>query len=329
PSLLTTMSPEELPDLAALVIGGEHPNPEVVRRWSAGRALFNAYGPTETTVVATISEDITPDARALTIGRPIRGIAAMVLDERLQPVAPGAVGELYIAGPHLARGYHGVRPLTSKSFVANPYGDPGDRMYRTGDLVRWNTDRELEFRGRADHQTKIRGHRIELGEIDAALVTDDAVRAAVTTTTGEGAQARLVSYVAIESAQTDGAAPPAAGDTARAIRERLARRLPRHMIPHTIIELDEIPTTPIGKVDMRALPDPATANGSTVGGVDHVAPRTDTERTVAAIVADQLGLDTTDVGRHHDFFDLGGNSLSATQIVGQLEQIGGRRIAVR
>ncbi|WAC56477.1 amino acid adenylation domain-containing protein [Gordonia sp. SL306] len=329
PSLLTTMSPEELPDLAALVIGGEHPNPEVVRRWSAGRALFNAYGPTETTVVATISEDITPDARALTIGRPIRGIAAMVLDERLQPVAPGAVGELYIAGPHLARGYHGVRPLTSKSFVANPYGDPGDRMYRTGDLVRWNTDRELEFRGRADHQTKIRGHRIELGEIDAALVTDDAVRAAVTTTTGEGAQARLVSYVTIEPARTDGAAAPAPGDTARAIRERLARRLPRHMIPHTIIELDEIPTTPIGKVDMRALPDPATADGSTVGGVDHVAPRTDTERTVAAIVADQLGLDTADVGRNHDFFDLGGNSLSATQIVGQLEQIGGRRIAVR
>ncbi|MYR08784.1 amino acid adenylation domain-containing protein [Gordonia sp. SID5947] len=329
PSLLTTMSPEELPDLAALVIGGEHPNPEVVRRWSAGRALFNAYGPTETTVVATISENIAPDARALTIGRPIRGIAAMVLDERLRPVAPGAVGELYIAGPHLARGYHGVRPLTSKSFVANPYGDPGDRMYRTGDLVRWNTDRELEFRGRADHQTKIRGHRIELGEIDAALVTDDAVTAAVTTTAGEGAQTRLVSYVTIEPTVADAARQRPAGDTARAVRERLTHRLPRHMIPHTIIELDAIPTTPIGKVDMRALPDPATANNSAVGGVDHVAPRTDTERAVAAIVADQLGLDVTDVGRNHDFFDLGGNSLSATQIVGQLEQIGGRRIAVR
>ncbi|PWD40946.1 hypothetical protein ACN93_22110, partial [Gordonia paraffinivorans] len=111
--------------------------------------------------------------------------------ERLQPVAPGAVGELYVAGEHLARGYHGVRPLTSKRFIANPFGDPGERMYRTGDLVRWTPDHELEFRGRADHQTKVRGHRIELGEIDAVLVADAAVRAAVTTTHGEGDRAHL------------------------------------------------------------------------------------------------------------------------------------------
>ncbi|AZG48374.1 non-ribosomal peptide synthetase [Gordonia insulae] len=329
PSLLTTMSPDELPDLEALVIGGEHPNPEVVRRWSATCALFNAYGPTETTVVATISDDITPHDTVLTIGRPIRGIAAMVLDERLQPVAPGAVGELYIAGGHLARGYHEVRQLTSKSFVANPFGDPGDRMYRTGDLVRWNADRELEFRGRADHQTKIRGHRIELGEVDAALVADDAVTAAVTTTVGEGAQARLVSYVTIDDATRANARTASQrADDARAIRDRLAGRLPRHMIPSTIIELDEIPTTPIGKVDLRALPHPATVDGSSVG-TDYVAPRSDTERAVAAVIADQLGLDVGEVGRDHDFFDLGGNSLSATQIVGRLEDVTGVRIAVR
>ncbi|MEE4021578.1 amino acid adenylation domain-containing protein [Gordonia sp. PKS22-38] len=327
PSLLTTMEPDQLPELRTLVIGGEHPNPEAVRRWSAGRALFNAYGPTETTVVATMSGDIDPTDEVLTIGRPIRGIAAMVLDERLQPVAPGAVGELYIAGPHLARGYHGVRPLTSKRFVANPFGDPGDRMYRTGDLARWTGDtaapagRRLEFRGRADHQIKIRGHRIELGEIDAALVSDDVVAAAVTTTHGPAAEARLVAYVTRSDAArgTD-------GELVAAVRDRLGGRLPRHMIPSAIVVLDEIPTTPIGKVDMRALPDPGPVVDA---GTRFVAPQTPAEQAVAALFAEHLDVDGTDVGRDHDFFDLGGNSLSATQLLSGLEEIAGRRISVR
>ena len=319
PSILTTMSPGDVPELAALVIGGEHPNPAVVREWSAGPALYNAYGPTETTVVATVSAPISPDYSRLTIGRPIRGIAAMVLDERLRPVMPGAVGELYIAGDHLARGYHGVRPLTSKRFIANPYGDPGERMYRTGDLVRWTSDHELEFRGRADHQTKIRGHRIELGEIDAALAADDAVAAAVTIARDAGGQSYLVSYVTT----VDHAA-----DTVGEIRERLADRLPRHMIPTKIVHLDKIPTTPIGKIDLRALPE----SGSPVGPGDEVAyaaPRSEVERLVAELIAERLGLDPGSVGRDHDFFDLGGNSLLATQIVGVLEHFAGRRVTVR
>ncbi|MDH3045950.1 non-ribosomal peptide synthetase [Gordonia alkanivorans] len=318
PSVLTTMSPDDVPELEALVIGGEHPNPEVVRTWSSGPRLFNAYGPTETTVVAAVSSPIEPDYRTLTIGRPIRGVSVLVLDERLQPVAPGAVGELYIAGEHLARGYHGVRPLTSKRFIANPFGDPGERMYRTGDLVRWTSDHELEFRGRADHQTKVRGHRIELGEIDAVLVADAAVRAAVTTTHGEGDRAHLVSYVTM----TDGTF-----DTASDVRERLSDRLPRHMIPSTIVELDEIPTTPIGKVDLRALPAPEALPAET--GVVYVAPLTPTEQAVADLIAERLDLEPGTVGRHHDFFDLGGNSLLATQIVGALEHLTGHRIPVR
>ncbi|SCC31793.1 MULTISPECIES: non-ribosomal peptide synthetase [unclassified Gordonia (in: high G+C Gram-positive bacteria)] len=318
PSVLTTMSPDDVPDLEALVIGGEHPNSEVVRTWSTGPKLFNAYGPTETTVVAAVSAPISPDYTTLTIGRPIRGISALVLDERLRPVAPGAIGELYIAGEHLARGYHGVRPLTSKRFIANPYGDPGERMYRTGDLVRWTSDHELEFRGRADHQTKIRGHRIELGEIDAALVADESVRAAVTTTHGEGDRAHLVSYVTV----TAGAHGQAA-----AVRDRLAQRLPRHMIPSTIIELDEIPTTPIGKVDLRALPAPEP--GSVDGDVAFVAPRNPLEQAVADLIAERLELERGTIGRDHDFFDLGGNSLLATQIVGALENLTGRRVPVR
>ncbi|MDJ0025637.1 amino acid adenylation domain-containing protein [Gordonia alkanivorans] len=318
PSVLTTMSPDDVPELEALVIGGEHPNPEAVRTWSSGPRLFNAYGPTETTVVAAVSSPIEPDYRTLTIGRPIRGVSALVLDERLQPVAPGAVGELYIAGEHLARGYHGVRPLTSKRFIANPFGDPGERMYRTGDLVRWTPDHELEFRGRADHQTKIRGHRIELGEIDAVLVADAAVRAAVTTTHGEGDRAHLVSYVTM----TDGTS-----DTASDVRERLSDRLPRQMIPSTIVELDEIPTTPIGKVDLRALPAPETLPANT--GVVYVAPITPIEKTVADLITERLDLEPGTVGRHHDFFDLGGNSLLATQIVGALEHLTGHRVPVR
>ncbi|MFW0788964.1 amino acid adenylation domain-containing protein [Gordonia sp. CPCC 205333] len=313
PSLLHTMSPDDLPDLDTLVIGGEHPNPESVRLWSGDKHLFNAYGPTEATVVATMSQDISP-ADSVTIGRPIRGVAALVLDERLRPVAPGTTGELYLCGTHLARGYHGVRPLTSKRFVANPYAEPGERMYRTGDLVRWRSDHTLEFRGRADHQTKVRGYRIELGEIDAALVTAENVHEAVTVVAGEGDSARLVSYVAGTDLGVD--------DTA-ALRDHLANRLPKHMVPATVVALDKIPTTPIGKVDLRALPTPQAPTG------EHEPPRTESELAVAEIVAGLLGLDVATVGREHDFFELGGNSLLATQLAAELERRAASRISVR
>ena len=319
PSLLTTMAPDDLPDLSTLVIGGEHPNPESVRRWSAGRRLVNAYGPTEATVVATMSRDIGPDD-TVTIGRPIRGVSAMVLDERLRPVAPGTIGELYLSGPHLARGYHGVRPLTSKRFVANPYAEPGERMYRTGDLVRWRVDHTLEFRGRADHQAKIRGHRIELGEVDAAVAADDLVRDAVTVVDGDGESARLVSYVTVPDGHSAGP------DHVRALRDRLADRLPRYLVPTAVIVLDRIPTTPIGKVDLRALP---AAGPEIAGPTTYVAPLDDAERAVAADFAELLSMGVDRIGRDHDFFDLGGNSLLATQLAGRLEQRFGRRIAVR
>ncbi|MGX7696269.1 non-ribosomal peptide synthetase [Gordonia polyisoprenivorans] len=327
PSLLSTLSPDDVPDLHALVIGGEHPNPEAVREWSRGPALFNAYGPTETTVVATVSEDITPVDSTITIGRPIRGIAALVLDERLQPVAPGTVGELYIAGPHLARGYHGIRPLTSKRFIANPFGAPGDRMYRTGDLVRWTSEHELEFRGRTDDQTKIRGHRIELGEIDAVLTADDAVASAVTVTSGAGESASIVAFVTL-----DGDVDPAS--TLAGVSDRIRDHLPAHMLPRSIVALSAIPTTPIGKIDRRALADPDTVTALKVGEIgsdtgEYVAPANAAERMVAQVIAERLQLDPASVGRDHDFFELGGNSLLATHLAGALEQLGGRRIEVR
>ena len=318
PSLLTTMSPDDLPRLRTLVIGGEHPNAESVRRWSAGRRLINAYGPTETTVVATMSQGL--DATdSVTIGRPIRGVSALVLDERLRPVAPGVVGELYLCGSHLARGYHGARPLTSKRFVANPYGESGERMYRTGDLVRWTASHALEFRGRADHQTKVRGHRIELGEVDAALLADDAVQNVVMIVSGTHDAARLVAYATAPRGEVlDEAA-------LRGVRDRLTDRLPRHMVPVTIIALDEIPVTHAGKIDTRALPAPET----TWDRHARTPLRGDAELAVADEIARVLGISADHLGRESDFFELGGNSLSATQLATALENRTTAQVPVR
>lgn len=327
PSLLTTMDPTAVPELDVLVIGGEHPNPEAVRRWSETTTIFNAYGPTETTVVATVSDPIVDTATSdysprVTIGRPIRGVSTVVLDERLQPVAPGTTGELYVAGTHLARGYHGVHGLTSKRFVANPFGDPGDRMYRTGDLVRWTRDHRLEFRGRADHQAKVRGHRIELGEVDAALTALDEVVASVSVVDGDGANARLVSFVALDRTRSEQISSRAHAE----IQSRLRDRLPRHMIPTAIVVVPEIPTTPAGKIDMRALPTPDAA---ATRDADVTAPRTEAERTIMSLFAEVLGRPADDVGVDDDFFDLGGNSLLATQLADSVGQRTGTRVPVR
>ncbi|MGV9478474.1 amino acid adenylation domain-containing protein [Gordonia aichiensis] len=328
PSLLTTMDPAAVPDLKVLVIGGEHPNAEAVRQWAQTTTIFNAYGPTETTVVATVSDPIgdsptIASSPRVTIGRPIRGVSTVVLDERLHPVAPGATGELYVAGTHLARGYHGVHGLTSKRFVANPFGDPGERMYRTGDLVRWTRDHRLEFRGRADQQAKVRGHRIELGEVDAALTALDNVQAAVSVVDGEGAAARLISFVAF-----DGVDAEHVGHRERSgLLSELRERLPRHMIPAAIIAVPEIPTTPAGKIDMRALPAPDEAEVTRDGEI--TVPRTEAERLICSVFAEVLELESGAVGVDDDFFDLGGNSLLATRVADVLAQRTGSQLAVR
>jgi amino acid adenylation domain-containing protein len=315
PSVLATLSPG-LPDLEVVVVGGEAPNPIVLHEWSREHRVFNAYGPTEATVVATISDEIRP-GDALTIGGPIRGIGVLVLDERLVPVPPGAVGELYLAGPQLARGYHERRHRTSSAFVANPFGERGERMYRTGDLVRWTSDTELEFVGRADDQVKIRGFRIELGEVDAALSAVPGVADAVTTTApGPDGNDRLVSYVVVEEA--DDAAPDAAS-----VRSSVAQTLPGHMVPQSITPVDAIPTTPAGKVDLRALPEPE------VTPVVVAPPRDDAEHRVAEIFAASLSLRVEEVDRDASFFDLGGTSLMATTVVAALEAAVGERIGVR
>ncbi|WP_369639951.1 amino acid adenylation domain-containing protein, partial [Nocardia sp. JMUB6875] len=303
PAALAGMDAADLPDLRVVVAGGEECPPDLVARWSPGRSFFNLYGPTETTVAATISHALTP-AETVTIGGPIPGVAAMVLDARLRPVPMAVAGELYLAGPGLARGYHGQAGLTAARFIAHPNGK-GERVYRTGDVVRWvwggDSAPVLQYLARSDTQVQIRGFRVELGEIDAVLAAHESVSFATTVVhrLPSGADAP-VSYVL-----------PASGavvDTA-ALTELARQQLPRHAVPAAITVIDRIPMTPVGKLDRAALP------ATEFGPRRYRPPATETERIVAAAFTELL---TGRVGRDDDFFEIGGNSLLATRLAGRL-----------
>ncbi|MEU5211497.1 non-ribosomal peptide synthase/polyketide synthase [Streptomyces sp. NPDC020742] len=317
PAALATVPPEAagaLPDLRTLIVGAEACPADLVERWAPGRHMINSYGPTEATVVATWTGPLTPGAGAPPIGRPLDGARSYVLDAALRPVPVGVTGELYLAGDGLARGYLARPGLTAARFLADPFGAPGGRMYRTGDLVRWGADGALRYVGRADDQVKVRGFRIEPGEIESALrrlpqVRDAAVvvRAAGTPPSGP---ARLVAYVVPAEGE------PAALDVP-GLRAALARRLPSHLVPSAFVPLAALPLTPNGKTDRRALPDPDPSAGAARG---QVAPRTDTERRIARIWADVLGLDA--VGADDNFFELGGDSILVMQVVSRLRRDG-------
>jgi len=341
PSVLATMNPDRLPDLRVLAVAGEASGPELTAQWSPGRRLLNLYGPTEFSIWGTGPGELRTGER-VTIGGPIRGAAAVVLDAWLRPVPVGVEGELYLAGDAIARGYFNRFSLTSARFIANPWGGPGERMYRTGDMVRWvESDRadgpalELEYLGRSDFQVKIRGLRIELGEIDAVLSADDEVEYAATLgCPGPSGETVLVSYVLARTRSPESAAPSdivpsdiAPSDIARLdterLRTRVAAALPGYMVPSVIIELDEVPLTPVGKLDRKALPLPDFS----VSARPYLAPRTPVERAVAEVFAEVLGMERVSID--HSFFDLGGNSLSATKVVARIDAALGARIALR
>ncbi|MEU6990938.1 amino acid adenylation domain-containing protein [Streptomyces sp. NPDC046465] len=269
-----------------------------------GRTLHNHYGPTETHVVTAHTFGDDPDRWPLSapIGRPIANTRAYVLGSGLQLVAPGVVGELYIAGAAVARGYLHRPGLTAERFVADPYGgEPGARMYRTGDLVRHTPDGVLEFIGRVDHQVKIRGFRVEPGEIEAVLADHpDIAQAAVIAREDESGRVRLVAYVvARETLRQDD------------VREFTRHRLPDHMVPAAVVFLEHLPLTAIGKLDRAALPAPESASG----GAGREA-RTPQEQIVCDLFAQVLGLPR--VGVDDDFFELGGHSLLATRLIARM-----------
>ncbi|WP_152447813.1 non-ribosomal peptide synthase/polyketide synthase, partial [Rhodococcus triatomae] len=314
PAAIGTVDPRVLPDLEFVGVGGDVCPPHLVDQFAPGRAFLNGYGPTETTIVVTLTEHLT-NRDEITIGVPIQGVQAMVLDARLRPVPLGVVGELYLAGPGLARGYHRRTGFTAERFVANPHGDTGSRMYRSGDLVRRDARGRLDYVGRADAQVKIRGLRVELGEVESALTQHVAVADAVASvhrhpTAGD----QLVGYVV----PVDGSAI----DTAEVLAEA-ARHLPRNLVPAALVVLAEVPTTPAGKVDRRSLPAPEFA----ALAAEYREPVTETERLVAAVYAEVLGVDR--VGADDDFFSLGGNSLSATRVVARLGEARGTSVGVR
>ncbi|MCQ4122724.1 non-ribosomal peptide synthetase, partial [Rhodococcus tibetensis] len=323
PTTAATLDAAALPDLTDLALAGEACPPELVSRWaSAGRRVRNAYGPTEATIMSTLSAPMTAGQR-VTLGGPIRGFSIVVLDSRLHPVPRGVAGEVYLGGPGLARGYHRRAGLTAARFVADPYGPPGGRVYRTGDVATWRglaglpggtPDRlSLEYLGRSDFQVKIRGFRIELGEIDAVLMRHPTVSFAATVdrVTAAG-DPTLVAYVR-----------PAEGEQADVpeLEAFLRRTLPRYMLPSAIVPLDEVPLTPGGKLDRAALPAPTFAPGSS-----HRKPATPTEATVAAVWETVLGV--TGIGADDDYFDLGGNSLTATRVVARVNAALGAAIGV-
>ncbi len=268
-------------------------------------ALHNRYGPTETAINVTHWHCQASDGERSPIGRPLGNVRCHVLDTELQPVPVGVAGELCIGGAGLARGYLGRPGLTAERFVADPFGDPGARLYRTGDRVRWGADGALEYLGRLDQQVKLRGFRIEPEEIQARLLAQAGVGQAVVLIREGHTGPQLIGYY------TSTSSTPQATQSAQLLAA-LAAQLPDYMVPSHLLRLEQMPLSPAGKLDRRALPEPVWQQRQ------HIAPSTPLQEQIAAIWREVLGL--AQVGLADDFFELGGHSLLATQIVSRSRQ---------
>ncbi|MEU8529900.1 non-ribosomal peptide synthase/polyketide synthase, partial [Streptomyces sp. NPDC048629] len=312
PSLLGVLDPEAVSGVGTLLLGAERLTEPVARAWSVGRRLVNTYGPTESTVMVTTGT-VDPDqlTGAPAIGAPVPNARLYVLDERLNPVPVGVAGEVFIAGPQVARGYRGRPGMTSERFVADPFAADGTRMYRSGDRARWLPDGQLDFVGRADGQVKVRGFRIEPGEIEAVLTGHPHIRTSVVAAFGDVEDRRLVAYLV--------PADQAAGIPSVAeIRAFASSRLPAFMIPSGFVELAALPLSPNGKLDRSALPDPDSSWTGSAG--EFVAPRSEVERVLAEVWAQVLGLER--VGVEDNFFELGGDSIISIRVAAKCRELG-------
>ena len=310
-------APESLAGVREVLTGGDVIAPGAVARvleHHPGIVVRAMYGATELTLFSThrpMSAGYRAEG-AVALGGPMDDVELHILDERLTPVGLGAVGELYITGRGLARGYFGRPDLTAERFVANPFGEPGERMYRTGDLMRRNAEGLLEFAGRAGDQVKIMGFRVELGEIEAVLARHPGVaHVAVVANESESGEKRLVAYVVPEAGEVDTAA----------LRAHAGTALPEYMVPASVVALEALPLTPNGKIDRRALPEPDFENTSA-----YRAPVTALQETLCAAFADVLGVSR--VGVDDDFFDLGGQSLLAMRLISRIRAAIGAELTI-
>ncbi len=311
PSVLRVLPENDLPSLETIISAGERCSRDLAERWSKGRRFLNAYGPTEATIGVSsyLVDEMPANGISIPIGRPIANTQLYILDQRMNPAPIGVIGELYIGGVGLARGYRNLPDLTAEKFVPNPFSKrPGARLYRTGDLARFFDDGNIEFLGRIDHQVKVRGFRIELGEVEAVLREHPALREAVVIAKESklmAGESRLIAYLVSQPDQVV---------TTSEARDYLRERLPEYMIPSAFVVLEALPLTPNGKIDRRALPEPDQSAQS--GERTYIAPRTPEESIIVALW--QQILQVEQIGVSDNFFDLGGHSLLATQLVSRL-----------
>ncbi|MFD0579124.1 amino acid adenylation domain-containing protein [Dactylosporangium darangshiense] len=309
PSLLSQLNPEQVPGVDTWVVGAERLSAGLAGKWAGRSRLVNTYGPTEATVMSTAGVTVL-DGSAPPIGSVLGNVRVQVLDRYLRPVPVGVPGELFIGGMGVARGYAGRAELTAERFVADPFSGDGGRLYRSGDVVRWLGDGRLEFVGRADAQVKVRGFRIEPGEIEAVLREHPAIADAVVIADGDEADRRLVAYLV----PADRAAGLAGVEQLRGF---LRDRLPEFMVPAVYVELASLPLNVNGKVDRAALPAPDAARLDLTG--EFVAPVGPVQEVLAGIWAELLGVER--VGAGDNFFALGGHSLLATQVVSRVRAV--------
>jgi amino acid adenylation domain-containing protein len=310
-------APDTFTPLRYLIFGGESADLDAVARVRTAcpqMELRNAYGPTENTVLTTTFDcgELTGADTTVPIGRPIANTQAYVLDGRMEPAPPGATGELYVGGDGIAAGYLGRPSLTASRFVPDSFGErPGARLYRTGDLVRQRPDGVLEFAGRVDNQVKVRGFRVEPGEVEQCLRAGGVREVIVRADRDPLGDSRLVAYVVTGAGDLDG------------LRAHARAQLPEHMVPAVFVALPRMPLRPNGKIDTDALP----SAGSGRDGDVRTPPRTSTERALAEIWRDLLFVEEFDV--HDDFFALGGRSLKATRVRSRLSAVVGAEVPLR